>query len=85
MLMTRDQLIEFFNGQVDALDLNVPGWISAERAARMTFRDLTTDSLEALQLAMAIEEATGSDLELDQLQSCPTLLDAIDLIASTAK
>ena len=34
---------------------------------------------------MALEEATGSDIELEQLQSCPTLLDAIDLIASVAK
>lgn len=85
MPMTRDQLIEFFNRQVDALDLNVSGRITAERAARMTFRDLTTDSLEALELAMALEEATGADLELDQLRNCPTLLDAIDLIVSTAK
>lgn len=83
--MTRDQLIEFFNGQVDVLGLNVRGRITAELATRMKFQDLTTDSLDALQLAMALEEATGSDLELDQLRSCPTLLDAIDLIASTAK
>lgn len=83
--MTRDQIIDFFNEQVEALDLNVSSRITAERAAGMTFGDLTTDSLEALQLAMALEEVTGSDLELDQLQSCPTLLDAIDLIASKAK
>lgn len=83
--MTRDQLIGFFNCQVDALRLNVPGRITAEQAARMTFQDLTADSLEALQLAMALEDATGSDLELDQLRRCATLLDAIDLIVSTTK
>ena len=83
--MTQDQIIEFFNRQVHVLDLKVAGRITVERAAHMTFEDLTTDSLEALQLAMALEEATGSDIELEQLQSCPTLLDAIDLIASVAK
>lgn len=83
--MTRDQLIDFFNKQVYVLDLKVAGRITVERAADMTFKDLTTDSLEALQLAMALEEVTGSDLELEQLQSCQTLLDAIDFIASTAK
>jgi acyl carrier protein len=83
--MTRNQLVEFINGQVDALGLNVPERITVELATRLRFQDLTTDSLDALQLVMALEEATGSDLELDQLRSCPTLLDAIDLIASTAK
>ena len=78
--MTRDQLINFFNQQVDVLDLKVSDLISVESAARMTFNDLTSDSLEALQIAMSLEEATGADIEIDQLRDCATLLDAIDLI-----
>jgi acyl carrier protein len=78
--MTRDQLIKFLNHQVDTLGLKVLGLISVDSAARMTFDDLTSDSLEALQLIMALEEATGADVELDHLRKCATLLDAIDLI-----
>lgn len=78
--MTREQLISLFNSQIDILGLEFSGKINVESAAQMKFGDLTSDSLEELQLAMALEEEVGIDLELDTIRNSPTLLDAIDLI-----
>jgi acyl carrier protein len=83
--VTRDQVIEFFNGQVDTLGLKMQGRITVARAKHMMFTDLNPDSLSAIQLSLALEEITGAEFDLDQLKSCPTLLHAIDLIVSRAK
>lgn len=84
-LMSRDDLIECLNKQVDILNLNVNGKLSVKSASQMTFNDLTSDSLIKLQIVMVLAQATGAEIELEKLSKCPTLLDAIDLISSTAK
>lgn len=80
--MTPQQLLAILNDELTALELSERAPLNDDAARLVSFDDLIVNSLDALQVVMRLEEATGRELTLSELRNFPSVMDALAYLSS---
>ncbi len=76
--MTRTDIFELIRGRLGELIERDPGTITLETRLE---EDLEADSLDLVELAMALEEELSLEIPDEELEGIRTVRDAVDFIA----
>ncbi len=80
--MTPQQLLVILNDELVTLELHDRAPLTDQTAQVISFDDLIVNSLDALQVVMRLEEASGRELTLSQLREFATVMDALNHLSA---
>ncbi len=78
--MNVDELLMVINQQLDLVGRSA---ITKQDASEKTIVDVVPDSLDMLQIAMALEDASGKPVDVEGLMNRRSVLEALEQIASS--
>lgn len=76
MSKTAAELLAILNNEIVSNEIaSVP--LTETVAAGISFDELVVNSLDALHIALLLEEASGKEISLQDLRACPSVMHAL--------